>query len=336
MHSATIQGTTSAVGGAGGIDSNGPAGGNGGAATATITVTGSPTKTDGTTGSPDIVGVTASATGGSGGTSLVTGGFGGAATASSNATGTTVASTAVATGGAGPTGAGSALASAAATGQAGTAEAVASTSLPSGARVTSVTGTALTSVAGTVAVTAESVIRAPAPTFITTKQALALVTGAPLMADTTPVITANPTIAGAIGSSPSLLGLGSLGGSYGTGTTGIEKMTSAADFKIALTSSDLSRDLVVGLYSPTTLPGTGVTGVTIDINASGSNIPPIDISQSFTTAAAAANYFNDHAIDLGSLALPNFASGSVNLAITMTETVDAANSGFFGHFIATG
>jgi hypothetical protein len=289
-------------------------------------VTGSPTKTDGTA-SPDVVSATASATGGSGGSSLVTGGFGGAATASSNAIGKLVTSTAVATGGAGPSGAGGALASALASGQSGTAEAVASTSLPAGARVTSVTGTALSNVAGTIAVTADTVIGAAAPTFIATKQALALVTGAPLAADTTPVITANPTIAGAIGSSPSILGLASLGGSDAAGT---ETMTSVADFKIALNSTDLSRDLVVGLYSGTP-SGAGVTGVTIDINANG-----VDVAKSFANSAAAANYFNDNAVDLGTLSAPQFASGVVNLAVTLTVNASAPNSGFFGHLIVTG
>jgi hypothetical protein len=159
---------------------------------------------------------------------------------------------------------------------------------------------------------------------------LALVTGAPLAADTTPIIASDPTIAGAIGSDPSFLGLASLGGSHATGSTWSETMTSVADFKIALNSSDLTKDLVVGLYGGTAL-GTGVTGVSVDINANG-----VDVSKTFTDAAAAANYFNDNAVDLGSLSGTAFATGSVNLAITLKVTADAPNSGFFGHLIVTG
>jgi hypothetical protein len=106
-------------------------------------------------------------------------------------------------------------------------------------------------------------------------------------------------------------------------------MTSVADFKIALNSADLNRDLVVGLYGGTALAG--VTGVTLDINANG-----VDVSKSFTDVGANIDYFNDNAIDLRSLQDAAYASGTVNLAITLKVTADAPNSGFFGHFIVTG
>ena len=140
--------------------------------------------------------------------------------------------------------------------------------------------------------------------FITTlgQVFLALVTGAPLAADTTSVITSDPTIAGAIGSNPSLLGLGSLGGSYAAGIDGgiLPASPAAVDLggRQALNRPNCSSATSTSpdCMAETPLAGAGVTGVSLDINANG-----VDVSKAFADAASAANYFNDSAVDLGSL-----------------------------------
>src|SRR5215469_4476357 len=97
--------------------------------------------------------------------------------------------------------------------------------------------------------------------------------------------------------------------------------------------SDLTRDLIVGLYGGPPL-GTGLVGVTIGSNASGVGVrgTAVDVSKSFTDRASTANYFNDQAVDLGTLSGPEFGGGVVNLAVTLRVTADAPNSGSFGHF----
>jgi hypothetical protein len=318
--SSKIVGSVGAFGGAGG-SSTGPLGGTGGAATATLAVIGSGTST---------VSATTTATGGSGGASLVTGGSGGAATASSNVIGLTVNAAATATGGAGPGGAGTAMATAAGNGQHGAVDAHASTSLPSGARVFGAVADASGSVVGSTVAVSEAVIGASAPAFITNKQAEAFAVGAPLAADTTPVVTGNPIIAGAIGNNPSILGLGLLGGSYSPGGTGVETMTSSAEFKIALNSTDLVKDLIVGLYGGAN-QGAGVTGGSLDIKVNGH-----DTLTTFNDGQSVASYFGDKPVDLGQLSGATFASGTVDLLITLKVTADSAGAGFTGGFIVTG
>jgi hypothetical protein len=275
--------------------------------------------------------VNTNATGGNGGTSLLAGGSGGAATATTTAVGHSVTANAKATGGAGPGGAGVAVATATGAGQTGSADAHASSALPAGARILGVSGDASTSFAGSVVVSAETLIGAPAPVAGTDKQALAFITGAPVAPDTSAVIAVNPDIAGAIGGNPVFLGLASLGGSYAVGGSGPETMTSVAEFNVALDSSDLARDLVVGLYGGKSI-GADVTNVSLDIKANGIEQP----LASFSDSASAVDYFKDNAVDVGSLRDPAFATGNVDLVVTLKVTTDVGGSGFFGSIIVTG
>jgi hypothetical protein len=271
------------------------------------------------------------ASGGKGGPSWITGGVGGAATASSSAIGAAVTSNATATGGAGPGGAGAAAATSVASGAGGNVDAHAATALPSGARVGSIFADASATVSGTASVTAGAVIGAAAPSFITPAQGVAFATGAPAAASTTAVVTANPIIAGAIGSSP-FLALGELGGGYPTGGTGTETTVSALNLNVALSSTDLANDLVLGLYGGIAKGLTGVTAVSLNVTANGHDL----LDRSFTSGADAAGYFDDTAVDLGSLAGSSYGNGSLNLVATLHVTTNAAGSGFYGGLIVTG
>jgi hypothetical protein len=272
----------------------------------------------------DSIVANATATGGAGETGLLTGGTGGAATAtsnasSSNAKGSTVSSTATAIGGAGPGGAGIAMATATGTGPGGTVDAHAATSLPAGARVISIIADASDGVYGASTAISQAAIGTAAPAFIFTGQSVALATGAPLAADTNLVTTANPSISGAILSNPSFLALAELGGAAG------QTSTNKLEIKVALNSTDLARDLVVGLYG-----GTGAAGGTLDINANGT-----DTKFTFTGATADA-FFNDHPIDLGSLSGSAYAAGVLDLTVTLQVTTPSPGSAFHGGVIVTG
>jgi hypothetical protein len=218
----------------------------------------------------------------------------------------------------------------------------AATSLPSGARIGNVTADATTSYNGTLSsatsastdtasVTAEALMGATAPQFISAGQAVAYATGAPLAANTSAVLASNPSFNGQMGgTSASFLALGEVGGGYSAAGTTSETSTSQVEIRAALNSTDLRKDLWVGVYGGTNV-GTGVTGVTLDINANG-----VDKSTTFTSGTAAATFFKNNPIDLGSLSGSAFASGSLDLRITLSTTTTSAGSGFFGGFIVTG
>jgi hypothetical protein len=167
--------------------------------------------------------------------------------------------------------------------------------------------------------------------FITPAQGLANGTVAPEAASTTPVVAVNPNIAGAIGGSSPFLAMGELGGGYAVGASGATTYTSSLELKVALNSSDLSHDLLVGLYNGTSL-GAGVTNVTLDMKANGVSLP----TSAFTSGAAAATFFTDHPVDLGSLSGSAFASGALDLLVTMKVTTNSAGSGFYGGLIVNG
>ena len=58
--------------------------------------------------------------------------------------------------------------------------------------------------------------------------------------------------------------------------------------------------------------------------------------KTFNDGQSVASYFNDKPVDLGPLSGAAFASGTVDLPITLKVTADAAGSGFTGGFIVTG
>ena len=75
-----------------------------------------------------------------------------------------------------------------------------------------------------------------------------------------------------------------------------------------------------------------MTGVSLNVTANGHDL----LDQSFTNGAAAADYFNDTAVPLGSLAGSAYSNGSLNVVATLHVTTNAASSGFFGGLIVTG
>jgi len=209
----------------------------------------------------------------------------------------------------------------------------AATALPS-AHVAGVTADASTSYAGattaTIGMTAEALIGGTAPTFVSTGQGVAFATGAPASASTNAVLTHNPAIAAAVGASPSFLAEGELGGAYAIGGTGSETTTSTLDVTVALSAADMTKDLVLGLFSGTSVGG-GVTGVTLNILANGAST-----FSSFTSGSAAAAHFSDNPVDLGPLSGSAYSSGTLNLEVVLKVTADAGSSGFYGGVVVTG
>jgi hypothetical protein len=145
------------------------------------------------------------------------------------------------------------------------------------------------------------------------------------------VLSANPAIASADGSPPSILAMEEVGGAYGVGGAGSETTTSTLDFNALLSANDMAQDLVLGLYGGQAI-GSGVTGVSLDVKANGVDL----LSGSFSSGSAAAAYFSDNPVDVGSLSGPTYASGSLNLSVTMQVTSDTAGSGFYGGIIVSG
>jgi hypothetical protein len=241
-----------------------------------------------------------------------------------------VTSNATATAGTGPGGGNTALATAIGSGTGGVVTAKATTVLASIVHPSTIIASASANVSGTVSVTAET-LGTTALSFITPAQGLAYGTVAPDAASTTPVIATNPNIAGAIGAGSPFLAMGELGGGYTAGATGARTYTSSLELKVALNSADLAQDLLVGLYGGTSL-GAGVTGVSLDIKANGVALQ----TNTFASGTAAASFFTDHSINLGSLSGSAFAGGALDLLVTMRVTATSAGSGFYGGLIVTG
>jgi hypothetical protein len=275
--------------------------------------------------------VTSSATA-DGGANYGTGGAGGEAIAQSTATGATVYSDATAA--AGEEARGPAGASATATGNAsgGTVTASAKTE-PLAGQVFLLQSTATASVSGSSTAIAKSFSQAGLPGFITSGQAVALGLGLPNPLTTQAILTNNPKISAAFGPTPTVLAMEELGGGYATGGTGAETSTSMVSFSASLLAADMAQDLKIGLFGGTyTGSSAGVTGVTLDISANGATL----VDESFSSGAAAAAYFHNHAIDLGSLGGSLYSSGVLDVMAQLTVTTDSAGSGFYGKLAISG
>ena len=163
-----------------------------------------------------------------------------------------------------------------------------------------------------------------APAFSTTAQSLSVAVADPLGTDVNAVLAANSHLKTAFAtSSPSFFGIGELGGSYDS--DGISSETDSQTMSFVIDPSKMAnpQDLIVGLYSGTVV-GSGFTDLDFTIMANGIAVD----SQDFTSTAEAQTYFNNHALDLGSLTTLA-DGGSLDLQINMSETTNAAGAGFY-------
>ncbi len=187
------------------------------------------------------------------------------------------------------------------------------TAAVSGLHVISVTADTTNSISGMTTVTAETLIGTALPAFIASGQGVAVIDGAP----TGPAV------------GPGIFGLGELGGAYSQGGIGSQTATSTFDIQLAVNKTDLTQDLVIGFTNGTSLTGSGVTGITLDIKVNGKEdtlLPP----QTFNNVADAVKYFNGHTVDLGSIAGLAGSGKTLDVQASLTVTSHSANSGFFG------
>ena len=198
-----------------------------------------------------------------------------------------------------------------------------------GQHVTSVTADATDAISGTTTVSAESLIGGSVPTFLTSGQAVAWIDGAPTNAGA--VLSANfdSTAIAKFGASPIYLGVGELGGGVAASGSGSQTSTSTIDLKVAVNSTDVTKDLLVGLFGGTAV-GTGVTSVSLDITVNGQEV----LDKTFNSAAAAAAYFKNDVVDLGKISGFASAGGSLDVVASLKVT-SAAGSGFYGGLLIT-
>jgi hypothetical protein len=279
-----------------------------------------------------VVTANATAVGGAGGASSGgAAGSAGNATARSSAAGSNVASHASATSGASADSAGVALATAIGDGTSGSADAHAATGQVQAAHVTSMTADASADVSGMTSVTARALMLASSPGFITDSQAVAVGTALPNAGSVSGLLGANPTISAAFGATPTILASEELGGGYSSSGSGSEVSHSTVELIATLDSQDLLQHLQIGLFNGQSF-GSGVSGVTLDITANGTGL----LHQDFGSGTAAAAYFADNAIDLGTLSASAYSSGSLDLQVSLQVATDSAGSGFYGGLLVSG
>jgi hypothetical protein len=159
---------------------------------------------------------------------------------------------------------------------------------------------------------------------------VALVAGAPSSSLTNAILSGDPNMAKVMGvpSSPSFFALEELGGGHSAHGSDVQTVTSVVDFEVALTPQDMTGTLELGLFLGSS--SAGVTGVTIDIQANGVDL----LNVSFTSGAAAAQYFTDHPVNLGQLNGAAYAGGILNLQSDVTVTGTAG--GFWCGLLVSG
>jgi hypothetical protein len=312
--SALVSSESIAIAGAGGAGASGRAGGQ---ATASQTIIGS-----------GGVHAFSTATGGDGGAPGAVGGNAAASTVARAAT--DVDGEAHAHGGFGFTTAGTALANTSAFGASGTFAADADTGLTPGQLIQFVATTTSGVVDGASTAQALAKIGGLAANFSTAYQGIASETGAPAAFSVNAVLAANPAIKMAFGSTPSFFSLGELGGGHARAGTDVETTTSSLEVKVDLNQLSDRQDLLVGLYHPFA-SGKGVTQVTLDISANGSDL----FHEAFSSASAAVAFFSDHPLDLGSLAHGGIIGQGdlLDLKVTLGVTSNSAGSAFDAGFL---
>jgi hypothetical protein len=183
-------------------------------------------------------------------------------------------------------------------------------------------------VIGTGAGVAKDAIAVAAPAFTTASEGVANVTGAPVAADTTAILSANSHISTAFGADPHpvYFAIEELGAGHSSGGGGTSQMTtSTADVTVDLTKLASRHDLIVGLYKGAAV-GSGISSVAFDLYADGVDV----IHKTGLTAAQAVTLFTNDAIDVGSLASGALSGNTLTLHAVLTVVSTGASSGFYG------
>jgi hypothetical protein len=297
----TIDATVAGTGGNGGTGASVGAGGN---AWVAGTVSG--------TGNTSLQ---VSAQGGSGR-------VGGVAQAKANASGAVVDVTASADGGTGGQTAGIASAAAQGNGASGMATAQSATALQPGSLIISASGYASADVGGSTTAASQAAVSVYGP-WSTGLGAIASITGAPLPANVTGVLAADPNTAAALTGNATVIALGEVGGAYSASGTASETSTATTDITFDQALLAAQPDLLFSLYHPTT-SGSGTSGIVFSVSANGTNL----VSENFASAAAATTWFTDHPLDLGTIAGASAIDLHVALSITSTRPGSSFDAGF--------
>jgi len=165
--------------------------------------------------------------------------------------------------------------------------------------------------------------------FVSNRQGVAAITGAPDAASIDPLLAANPDIAAAFSSpTASCFAMAELGGTH-TATTGdTQTATSSVDMTIDLTKLASHDDLIVALANPLLVGSVGRVDFTVTVD--GVTI----VDQSLSTSVAIVSYFTDHALDLGNIdALDQGGDSILRIGVSLTVASTVANAGFFGNIL---
>jgi hypothetical protein len=130
------------------------------------------------------------------------------------------------------------------------------------------------------------------------------------------------------GASSDIFGLVTLGGSYSEAGTGSRVYSSSVNYAIDLNMLVNPRqDLLVGLLD-TRVEGAGFDSLSFQITRESVAL----VSETFTTVAAAVNFFDDATLNLGSNGFAN-VSGNLDLVFSLTLTSDDPGAGFYADLL---
>src|SRR6185436_1433391 len=186
--------------------------------------------------------------------------------------------------------------------------------------VTGVSALASSPVNGASTAEARAVIAAGnVPGFVSGDQSIAMIDGNPDNTSVNAVFAANPNISLVFFGATAEFALGELGGAYAG--TNILPQTQTASFSeaIDLTKLTSKEDLLVGFYNGTK-QGKGITDLTLDITANGSNL----LHQHFTDSVSAMSFFTDHALLLAAVSA---FGNTLNLGVSLRTTENQTGAG---------
>jgi hypothetical protein len=170
---------------------------------------------------------------------------------------------------------------------------------------------------------------APSPSMAAGLQAAAFATGSPTNADATGALTGSyPRLQVRenfdVGGTSDILGLVVLGAQNSFSGSGGPTYSAAVDFKLDLSQLSNPQELLIGLLQPATA-GTGLHLLHFQINVNGG---PVEVDQTFTSAAAAMAFFTGHTLDLGGIATWTGSGGLVDLLMQVDLASDVSGEGF--------